>query len=281
MILEGTTSSGAVVPVQVTDQGRVVAEGLEGPQGPQGPQGPEGPPGPSGGLWERTGTTVSPVNAGDDIATTGTVTANILPSNGALGFRNVLINGDLFINQRGVTIEAAANGEYGPDRWKKVDANNMTQIVEEGNFLPNTGYTLSGTGIATQQLTSPSFGNWEIPSIPITATNIQLEVGPVATPYEVRPIGYEQTLCNRYYLATNANQKGYNGDGANISFFVQVSLPVRMRVAPTCTFTSTTTANVNDHFVDTVETTAVLKGCRVAGTGSFTSLGILVCDAEL
>lgn len=71
MILEGTTSNGAVVPVQVTGDGKVVAEGLQGPEGPQGPQGPEGPPGPAGGYWDRTGTVVSPTNAGDDITTTG------------------------------------------------------------------------------------------------------------------------------------------------------------------------------------------------------------------
>lgn len=75
MILEGTTSSGAVVPVQVTDQGRVVAEGLQGPEGPQGPPGPEGPPGPGGEFWDRTGTTLSPTNDGDNITTTGRIGA--------------------------------------------------------------------------------------------------------------------------------------------------------------------------------------------------------------
>ena len=57
MILEGTTSTGAVVPVQVTTDGKVVAEGMtgsqgpQGPEGPQGPQGPEGPAGSPGNLW--------------------------------------------------------------------------------------------------------------------------------------------------------------------------------------------------------------------------------------
>ena len=52
MILEGVTDGGAIVPVQVTQTGRLVAEGLQGaggPAGPAGPQGPEGPPGPSAG----------------------------------------------------------------------------------------------------------------------------------------------------------------------------------------------------------------------------------------
>lgn len=115
------------------------------------------------------------------------------------GFRNILINGDMRINQRGVTIATAANGAYGPDRWKKVDASNMTQIVESGNFVPSATYTLSGTGVTTQQITSPASGNWTLPNIPIVATNVQLEEGSIATPFEHRPIGLELELCQRYY----------------------------------------------------------------------------------
>jgi hypothetical protein len=116
--------------------------------------------------------------------------------------KNILINGNLAINQRGVTIAAAANGAYGPDRWKKVDASNMTQIVEAGNFQPATVYTLSGIGVTTQQITSPASGNWTIPNVPITATNIQLEEGEVATPFEMRNVGFELSLCQRYYEAS-------------------------------------------------------------------------------
>lgn len=57
MILEGTTDTGAVVPVQVTTDGKVVAEGKQGPPGPEGPQGPQGPEGPAGApgnLWSGT-----------------------------------------------------------------------------------------------------------------------------------------------------------------------------------------------------------------------------------
>ena len=48
--LYGVTEDGTSVPVQVTADGRVVAQGLEGPAsevpGPPGPQGPPGPYGP-------------------------------------------------------------------------------------------------------------------------------------------------------------------------------------------------------------------------------------------
>ena len=82
MILEGTTSSGAVVPVQVTTDGKVVAEGRTGPQGPEGPQ---GPPGPDSSVWDRNGTVVSPTNDGDSLELTSGGTAGVSLDPGTTG----------------------------------------------------------------------------------------------------------------------------------------------------------------------------------------------------
>jgi len=176
--------------------------------------------------WTRTGTTLSPKTAGD------VVHAPLVPTNGALGSRNAVINGMVNINQRGVTIAAAAVGTYGPDRWKKVDAGNMTQIIEDGNFVPGATYTLSGTGVTTRQLTAPGTGNWTLPSIPIAATNIQLEQGPVATPFEHRTVGLELMMCQRYYQASPLGALvavHTNPTVATVSF----RLGVEMRASPT------------------------------------------------
>jgi len=48
VVWQGITQDGVAVPVEVNEDGKVVAEGLEGPQGPEGPEGPEGPQGPPG-----------------------------------------------------------------------------------------------------------------------------------------------------------------------------------------------------------------------------------------
>ena len=85
MILEGTTSSGAVVPVQVTADGKVVAEGRTGPQGPPGPEGPQGPPGPDSPIWDRNGTVVSPTNDGDSLELTSGSTAGVSLNPGSTG----------------------------------------------------------------------------------------------------------------------------------------------------------------------------------------------------
>jgi len=196
-----------------------------------------------GTVWDATG--VGYVSkAGDTM--TGNLTVPSLNGGQLAGFRNILINGNLKINQRGVSIAAAAVGAYGPDRWKKVDAGNMTQIVEDGNFVPGATYTLSGTGVTTQQLTAPASGNWTLPNIPIAATNIQLEQGTVATPFEHRPIGVELSLCQRYYYTISRQGRRNCGflipyiasDGAGASSMGTITFPVQMRVAPTATVTT-------------------------------------------
>lgn len=72
----------------------------------------------------------------------------------------------------------------------------------------------------------------------IAVTELQLELGSVATPFEQRPIGLELALCQRYYSIFEGQQTGYvwqaNGsDGMRITY----SFPVNMRSTPTQTLT--------------------------------------------
>ena len=48
VVWQGITEGGVAVPVEVKEDGKVVAEGLQGPPGPEGPEGPQGPEGPPG-----------------------------------------------------------------------------------------------------------------------------------------------------------------------------------------------------------------------------------------
>lgn len=172
--------------------------------------------------------------------TGGTLTGDlVVPSlNGGqlAGFRNIIINGDLAINQRGADIASVSTGEYGQDRWKKT-AGGMTQIIEDGNFEPGATYTLSGTNAAPQQLTAPASGAWTLPDIPITARKIQLELGTVATPFERRSNGIELALCQRYYQGVDGAYRfdGICGAGGTITVGHMWYFPVRMRATPTLT----------------------------------------------
>ena len=190
------------------------------------------------------------------------------------GFRNILINGKLTINQRGVTIAAAANGNYGPDRWKKVDASNMTQVVEDGNYSPSTEYTLSGTNVTTQQITSPASGNWTLPNIPITATNVQLEEGSIATPFELRPYGLELELCQRYFERFVTGLAGYvNAAAGQIAPIA--TFKTEKRAIPTITLISNSVlVNVSNTAFDNISTLGarLIITATAAGTTSLMSL---------
>ena len=79
-------------------------------------------------------------------------------------------------------------------------------------------------------------------------TGVQLEVGPVATPFEHRSFGDELIRCQRYYyrhatgngkgISENATQ--YNGS----SVFLSIPLPTEMRAQPTLEIT-----NASNHFL--------------------------------
>ena len=196
------------------------------------------------------------------------------------GFRNILINGDMRINQRGVTIAAAANGAYGPDRWKKVDASNMTQIVEAGNFEPSTVYTLSGTGVTTQQLTSPASGNWTLPNIPIAATKVQLELGSIATPFENRPIGLELALCQRYCLPFSYGHDFYATVTVQIDR-ITYKIP-EMRATPTVgTLSNSNSVNTTSIVVSPITARSVQLQVQGSGIGNIGATGSCLLTAEL
>lgn len=117
----------------------------------------------------------------------------------AKGFKNLIINGNEKINSRNFNGDwsSIAIGAYGYDRMKKASTTEKSQTIEDGYYIPNTTYTLSGTNITTQQLTSPSSGNWVL-TFPQNAINIQLEEGDVATPFERTDPAIELLRCQRY-----------------------------------------------------------------------------------
>lgn len=80
--------------------------------------------------WKRTGTELEPYTAGD------TIKGQLVPINGALGFRNVLINGEFIFWQRGTAAfsRGGAAIAYGSaDRWGLVGGTSTTgEIANTG-----------------------------------------------------------------------------------------------------------------------------------------------------
>ncbi len=88
-------------------------------------------------------------------------------------------------------------------------------------------------------------------------TGVQLEIGPVATPYERRPIGTELALCQRYYESSAggvsfASAILFNGRVVTgVNYSARLRFSVAKRATPTVTLTNefaagfTATPNVN------------------------------------
>jgi hypothetical protein len=125
----------------------------------------------------------------------------------------------------------------------------MTEIEDIGSgvkryshtFTPRvTGGRFNGSnpeGLGMQVAFSPaSSSGATIAAGQYDLTLAQLEPGPVATPFEHRPIGTELALCQRYYFKSTSSTENVvlwaTGSGNNGACVIK--LPVEMRVSPSC-----------------------------------------------
>lgn len=176
--------------------------------------------------------------------------------------RNMIINGNFRVNQRGVsgTVVLAAE-EYSHDRWKAgssgctytfsntenvttitITAGSLQQIIEDINLFTDD-YTLSWVGTAqgkigagayeTSPITNSITGgaNLTIEFGIGTLSNVQFEKGDIASDFELRHIARELELCRRYYIE-NYGIFCHFGDSG-----LTQQLPNEMRVTPTATRT--------------------------------------------
>jgi hypothetical protein len=146
------------------------------------------------------------------------------------GMRNLIINGNPVINQRGYVSGAATTdpNQYTVDRWRVVStgqsitfsdaagvrtvtapAGGVEQVIEGASIIGGT-YTLSWVGTATATVNGsavPNGGNVTLAgnsnaTVRLsggTFSLVQLEPGTAATPFERRPAALERALCERYY----------------------------------------------------------------------------------
>ena len=186
------------------------------------------------------------------------------------GFRNVIINGNFQVNQRGYVSGAAVGTElYAHDRWKMAASadtyaystgNNKTtviipagkvlrQIVEGLNLQTGT-YTLSWEGTAQGKIGAGAYGasgitgtavggtNLTIEFGPGTVSKVQLEFGSIASPFEFRPIGTELALCQRY-RETQSAQSYVSYSPGGVTSVLCGSWAVEKYASPTMSLSST------------------------------------------
>lgn len=92
-------------------------------------------------------------------------------------------------------------------------------------------------------------------------TDVQLEMGSVATPFERRPFQVEAYLCQRYYYKWSATSLHYGLCISDGTGFRGLLMPFRQRmfVAPTCTITGTAPSGsfaLSNPYVDDITTEA-------------------------
>ena len=187
------------------------------------------------------------------------------------GMRNKIINGGFNINQR-VYVSGATTtaGQYTLDRWKvtstagvtfSTTANKVTvniptgqtlQQVIEGLNLQSGNYILSWEGTAKGRIGLGAYGtsgsviaaitggvNTTIEFSAGTVSNVQLEAGEVATPFEHRPYSLERSLC-RWYTRKQRVAVHFTAPIAGASGSSNINY--EMRAAPTVI----NTANVHE-----------------------------------
>ncbi len=161
------------------------------------------------------------------------------------GFRNILINGNFAINQRGYVSGTAAGAAntYTLDRWKiltsgqsvtfaasgngnqvTAPAGGLQQVIEDVNVGGGV-YTLSWTGTATAAVNGTPVTNGAQVTLPAntqatvtfsggTVSQAQLEPGYVTSPYEQRGYATELLMCQRYYQLVSGYYESYKQDPA-------------------------------------------------------------------
>jgi hypothetical protein len=213
-----------------------------------------------------------------------------------LSFRNKIINGNFSINQRVYVSGTAtiAADQYTLDRWRvatsgqnltfsgsgtgnivTAPAGGIEQVIESLNIEGGT-YTLSWTGTATGavngtavsnggQVTLTANTNATIKFSSGTVSQVQLESGSVATPFENRPIGTELALCQRYYESwTNTSGVGQNvvtayGIGGNNAVAHTYSFQTAKRATPTVSISNVSYANATFQLVAPTTTNFTLQ----------------------
>ncbi len=161
-----------------------------------------------------------------------------------------------------------------------------TTVLGAGNKYSAT-VTINGNSSTGQNCLRVAMAPTGTTATEFTMTGVQLEPGPVATPFEQRPIGLELNLCKRYYFAFNttyAGGKNYAPGGtADLTVFNYVACP-EFRAVPTVTLTRTgelsglaaeptlAAASVTGYYI---------KGNKNGGSGRFNWEGTITADAEL
>ena len=172
---------------------------------------------------------------------------------------------------------------YGPAaNWVEIEAPTSTRwgryavtfTGTSNTFVDSTRCMRVVLGAIGRESTPPQFSSV---SSRVAITGVQLEPGPVATPFEHRPIGTELALCQRYYQ-TCRNLRLSPQDITSTGREISIPRYVIMRVDPT-------EAGTASGSLSSVNYLGKTENLRITGQTSTSSQGAQInnytADAEL
>lgn len=157
----------------------------------------------------------------------------------------------------------------------------QTVVVPSGTVTPFTatwtlGSTDASNGLDVRVLASASV---TVSSKIVAITDMQLEEGSIATPFENRPVGLELFQCQRYYTTIPYSWIAYAPSGNG--FGTYQSLPSTMRITPTITTTPTTTTNITSFGIYAVNNIYIFVSGTATTSASCIATGNITASAEL
>jgi hypothetical protein len=120
------------------------------------------------------------------------------------------------------------------------------------------------------------FTNGEV--IDVEISQIQLELGSVATPFEHRSYGEELALCQRFYQIHYVLGSGVQNSAT--SALVAVHLPTTMRTVPSVYTRSGGWTNINVEHDDTYDVTSIGVSHGINNNGKLDELSSFIADVN-
>jgi hypothetical protein len=122
---------------------------------------------------------------------------------------------------------------------------------------------------------------WSNAATQINVTGVQVEGGPVATPFENRPISAEYAFCQRYYQTGSMSYWSSTYTGGPYSLASSQALLVSMRATPSITSTFSSTTNASGATITATNISNVKMTATSAGSGAFALEASYTANAEL
>ena len=129
------------------------------------------------------------------------------------------VDGHVYLYDGGSYIGKGTMVTQGLD-WQKVE---ITGVVKSTATALGIYIVTTTSADVTQSHTS---GDW------IEMTQVQLELGKVATPFEHRSYGEELALCQRYYQKYGSNLTYLQYSAFAAFYYIPIPFPVEMRATP-------------------------------------------------